>query len=380
MENLVVTTPFLPTGMNAQFIDTAPAGVAFADATLSGTPGQSFIELLAQQSSLLAPQDGVPVKPVLLQDIGRQEEDTVDSHLDAATLSASVQPTDQAAAAMAVLPVAIAPLQVLMPPAMPGKVDRIQPPVTAVLGPDPDASGGNVLPAVDAKTPDIAASLVDAKVLQSPQPATVGNVRANLSSSQPFGELLAERKVDIPLRQEMPSLQGVPAPLVQPQPMPVANAAPAQQADLVVPQKVGSEAWGAGLGDKVVWVVGNQTRGAEIHLNPPALGPLEVRVNMSDGQANLSFMTQHSAVREAIEIATPRLREMLGDAGITMGSVSVNVGSFAQQQLPSDTSGQGGLGWASSSEAGGIAEVSGNELVSVFSQPLHGRGMVDLFA
>lgn len=101
---------------------------------------------------------------------------------------------------------------------------------------------------------------------------------------------------------------------------------------LEIPQRVDSSQWGNALGDKVVWMVGSQSQGAELRLNPPALGPLEVRVSMNDGQATLSFVTQHAPVREAIEAATPRLREMLAESGISLGGVSVNLGTFAQQQ------------------------------------------------
>lgn len=157
----------------------------------------------------------------------------------------------------------------------------------------------------------------------------------------------------------------------------VEKAALPAKPELSIPQKVGSESWGSGLGDKVVWVVGNQVRGAEIHLNPPSMGPLEVRVNVTDGQANLAFMTHHASVREAIEAATPRLREMLGDTGISMGSVSVNVGTFAQQQQEqSRQPGQAaGVIWPLADES-----LSPGLNAATMVRSLHQRGMVDLFA
>lgn len=148
-----------------------------------------------------------------------------------------------------------------------------------------------------------------------------------------------------------------------------------------IPHRIDSGQWGSGLGDKVVWMVGSQTQGAELRLNPPALGPLEVRVSVSDGQATLSFMTQHAQVREALEAATPRLREMLGDSGISLGNVSVNVGTFAQPQADSHESSQQQTSagqWLSTFE-----EEDGNQDVletSVAVQHLRDGGMVDLFA
>jgi flagellar hook-length control protein FliK len=143
-----------------------------------------------------------------------------------------------------------------------------------------------------------------------------------------------------------------------------------------IPQPVGHSAWGDTLGDRVVWMVGQQHQGVDLHLNPPALGPLEVRLSMNDGQANLTFSTQHVNVKEAIENATPRLREMLGDSGISLGSVSVNVGSFTQQQPQQQGRGsQPGTSW---SDVPPIADFS--NAITGTSVPLSRNGMVDTFA
>lgn len=120
----------------------------------------------------------------------------------------------------------------------------------------------------------------------------------------------------------------------------IANAAPSSAG---IPQQVGTPHWDTGLGDRVVWMIGSQMQTAQLHLNPPALGPLEVRVSMSDGQANLTFLTQQLVVKEAIDAATPRLREMMTEGGVQMGSVSVNVGNFSQQQQPAQQQGESSL-------------------------------------
>jgi len=148
---------------------------------------------------------------------------------------------------------------------------------------------------------------------------------------------------------------------------------------------VGSQTWDSALGEKVVWIVGTQTQNAELHLNPPSLGPLEVRVSLSDGQANVSFMTQHAAVREAIEAATPKLREMLGDSGINMGSVSVNVGTFSQQQQDQAAQQQAANNRNNTSNNDFSFGTTGAdavpaETVTTTVQPVRDLGMVDLFA
>jgi flagellar hook-length control protein FliK len=149
----------------------------------------------------------------------------------------------------------------------------------------------------------------------------------------------------------------------------------------VISVPVSQPNWGDALGGKMVLMTNQQHQSASLQLNPPALGPLEVKLNMSDGQANLTFSTPHLPVKEAIEAAAPRLREMLGDSGINLGSVSVNVGNFSQpQQQPNaqantNSGGQSGQGWSSGTFVHGEANTS---TVTVVRQ-LGRDGLVDTF-
>jgi flagellar hook-length control protein FliK len=183
------------------------------------------------------------------------------------------------------------------------------------------------------------------------------------------------------------SAQAESTPVTTSSPPPPPVGAPAQTAtpqtstvpvSSSIPQAVGHSAWGDMLGNRVVWMVGQQHQDVELHLNPPALGPLEVRVSMSDGQANLSFATQHLPVKEAIEAATGRLREMLGESGIGLGSVSVNMGSFAQQQQqqnPQTPSNSGRPLWEDGSPVIDFSAAQ-TRTTSMMSR----NGMVDIFA
>lgn len=118
--------------------------------------------------------------------------------------------------------------------------------------------------------------------------------------------------------------------------------------DLTLSPKVGAPEWGNALGEKVTWMANQGGRGsqvAELHLNPPNLGPLEVRLTVNNDQATAMFVSHHPAVRDAIETALPRLREMLADNGIMLGNTSVGAESFQQQQQAfADASGQNASG------------------------------------
>lgn len=106
---------------------------------------------------------------------------------------------------------------------------------------------------------------------------------------------------------------------------------------------VGAPGWDNEVGDKVVWMVGRQETRAELVLNPPQLGRIEVSLTMNGDQANATFISANASVREALENAMPRLREVLQGAGVSLGQTQVGAESFqqaAQQQQTGDNSGR----------------------------------------
>lgn len=93
---------------------------------------------------------------------------------------------------------------------------------------------------------------------------------------------------------------------------------------------MGQPKWGNEFAQKIIWLTSQQNQVAEIHLNPAHLGPVEVMLSITQDQATAQFLSPHSAVREAIEEALPRLREMMAENGIQLGNVMVGAESFQQ--------------------------------------------------
>lgn len=87
---------------------------------------------------------------------------------------------------------------------------------------------------------------------------------------------------------------------------------------------LGSNGWADEFSQKISWMSTQQNQVAELHLNPPDLGPLDVVLKISDNQATAMFTSPHSAVRDAIENALPKLREILADNGIMLGNTTVS--------------------------------------------------------
>ena len=89
--------------------------------------------------------------------------------------------------------------------------------------------------------------------------------------------------------------------------------------------------WGDEVGNRIMWMVRQEVQSASIKLNPPHLGPLEVKVSFANDQVNVSFTSHHAPVREALDASMPRLREMLGDNGLQLGDANVTHRSFSDQ-------------------------------------------------
>lgn len=111
------------------------------------------------------------------------------------------------------------------------------------------------------------------------------------------------------------------------------NAPPTEQ-NLRLEPRVGTPAWDGALAQKVTWMSNQQMQVAQLQLNPPDLGPMEVTLTVGtgpDAETRIEFSSPHLAVREALQSALPQLREMMENSGISLGSATVSAESFQQQ-------------------------------------------------
>ena len=144
-------------------------------------------------------------------------------------------------------------------------------------------------------------------------------------------------------------------------------------ARLVVPNSPDSPSWQEGFSSRVAWMVRDGTQLAELRIRPPEMGFIEVRIAVSQQEASIAFAAQHLAVRDAIESALPRLREMLSEGGIALGNVDVSEHNFGREsRAPFTTSPQSQDWWD-----------PGNDAVEPASLPQHAgihQGLVDRYA
>jgi len=94
--------------------------------------------------------------------------------------------------------------------------------------------------------------------------------------------------------------------------------------------------WSQSVGQSVQWMVNQNIQQADIKLNPPDLGMLDIRVTVTNDQASVNFTAANAAVREALESAMPKLRDMLEESGVSLADVNVSEHSLEQGQEQQD--------------------------------------------
>jgi flagellar hook-length control protein FliK len=130
--------------------------------------------------------------------------------------------------------------------------------------------------------------------------------------------------------------------------------------------------WGDKMAGKLTWLTAKNMSVAEIHLTPPDMGPMEVRVQVQQDQANISVHSANPVVREQLELHSHRLRDMLSEQGLSLEQFDVS-------DSGRDQAGDGEAGGDHQGGQGVMAEAE-MEDVEVRSLDLTWKGEVDIFA
>ncbi|MBK1822677.1 flagellar hook-length control protein FliK [Burkholderia orbicola] len=163
---------------------------------------------------------------------------------------------------------------------------------------------------------------------------------------------------------------------------PAAGAIAAANAHVLAPH-VGTADWTDALSQKVVFLSNAHQQSAELTLNPPDLGPLQVVLRVADNHAHALFVSQHAQVRDAVEAALPKLREAMEAGGLGLGSATVSDGGLASQQQQPNPQQTNAYGQSARRGNGGPSAVDA-PVDAAQSAPVAARasraGLVDTFA
>ncbi|PWB33585.1 flagellar hook-length control protein FliK [Pseudomonas sp. SDI] len=160
-----------------------------------------------------------------------------------------------------------------------------------------------------------------------------------------------------------------------------ANAVPLA-APLNQPLAMNQGGWTEGLVNRVMYLSSQSLKSADIQLEPAELGRLDIRVNLApEQQAQITFVSGHAGVREALEGQVHRLKEMFAQQGLAQPDVNVADQQRGQQQgQPQDSPRLSGVA-ARRNEAGGAVEDDAPAAAQlVEQQSVVGSSAVDYYA
>ena len=159
-----------------------------------------------------------------------------------------------------------------------------------------------------------------------------------------------------------------------------ANAVPVNQ-----PIAMNQSGWTEEVVNRVMYLSSVNLKAADIQLQPAELGRLDIRVNMvPDQQTQVTFMSAHSGVREALEGQLHRLRDSFAQQG--MGQVDVNVSDQSRGSQNPDQQAQQQAQASRTSSSGGRVDSADEHLpasvaeVAAATTSVIGTSAVDYYA
>ena len=90
------------------------------------------------------------------------------------------------------------------------------------------------------------------------------------------------------------------------------------------------------LHDKVNAMLNINNKEAEIRLDPPELGSMQIRIRSEAEQAQVNFVVQNQQAKEALEQSMPKLKEMLAEQGIQLGESNIQQDSGSSSEQGTD--------------------------------------------
>jgi len=86
----------------------------------------------------------------------------------------------------------------------------------------------------------------------------------------------------------------------------------------------GQPAWAEMVAERSAMMASQNIKFAELQLDPPELGPLQVKVTVHHDQTTVSFVSANGQVRDALDGAANRLRDLLEQQGLDLVDVDVS--------------------------------------------------------
>ena len=151
-------------------------------------------------------------------------------------------------------------------------------------------------------------------------------------------------------------------------PMPATPAGQTPPVNATVAPPLHSPAWPAAFNNTIRVLVSDQTQVARLQLTPGDLGPVDVRIAISEHRAEIAFAVSSPEAKAAIQQALPQLRETFAASGLELGDAT-----FGESP-------RGSAGDPSNRGAGPSEGRPGSGDAAPLLPPARAVGLIDLYA
>lgn len=156
------------------------------------------------------------------------------------------------------------------------------------------------------------------------------------------------------------------------------SKSPLMQTGVATP--VGSPTWSETVMQRVMWMSSQNLQQAEIQLDPPELGSLQVRISVQSDQTTVSFTSPHGVVRDALDQHLPRLRELMSEQGVNLVDVDVSEQGANQHSQQNSVAEPDSSGQQSVDQESELAEQEQGQLAGEAVTAQQALGIIDDFA
>ena len=136
-----------------------------------------------------------------------------------------------------------------------------------------------------------------------------------------------------------------------------------------IPVDINNSQWADKFSEHIVWFGNQGIKSALIKISPDDLGPIEISIKVIKDAASVNINSHSSHVRDIVDQAIPKLREMMAEQGLSLSDV--HIGSETSSRQFSQNNQGSGDGLISSSED----EVQITQITKRVQQ-----GLIDYFA
>jgi flagellar hook-length control protein FliK len=100
---------------------------------------------------------------------------------------------------------------------------------------------------------------------------------------------------------------------------------------LEIPVDLANSQWANKFSEHIIWLGHQGIKSALIKIHPEDLGPLEISIKVVKDSASININSHSSHVRDLVDQALPKLREMMSEQGLNLSDVHIGSDTNARQ-------------------------------------------------